>query len=609
LSCLAEQAKILIEDAEERDLGAKAFGERWARWLKCSLCEQQYHGVVLRALSWACWKTYVGRPEVDLSRRLAMSLVGNGLSQAKQCEEENAAAAADPSKKLPVDLELEKIRAAYRREQAEAARQAVEKSPVFPELKTAIAEYAKFSFRVHFPDPIRQVPGYDDIVFNTPEEDMLAVIKSQGLDRPAEGRANLLRRFREAVETDHERHQRDLVTQRAEIFRSLLERIGGANPGIKFQPYVKKMVAHATQEENRKRLQEKRIERRKCDVCPRAEEITAPRFLVCAGCKKKRYCSESCQEKDWLENGHKEQCMALSDLNCRVKPGCHFSERGYCDWCAETFCMDCEVGRIAPCANCGRFSCGSTQEHSYGPGGPCSAVTMCDTCGVSYCEECRDEYGAFGVLYCDACGTSYCEDCRPMAFCDICQNGFCCDDCRVVESCADCDTWFCADCDPVLKCNNCDKTICTKCSHGNEEIGIPHMCRDCERDAKALLRKELAKESGAYATLTARVAADEAGPWEARPWSFGERQALSLVVAGLPQPYLNEVFSIIGLGQTFPDGSFRVVDLPRGGFASLPVSVCDRAHQCIVALAKAADDEDAAHDALADRVGALEAKP
>ena len=92
-----------------------AFGERWARWLKCSLCEQQYHGIVLRALSWACWKTYVGRPEVDLSRRLAMSLVGDGLSQAKQCEEENAAAAADPSKKLPADLELEKIRAAYRR--------------------------------------------------------------------------------------------------------------------------------------------------------------------------------------------------------------------------------------------------------------------------------------------------------------------------------------------------------------------------------------------------------------------------------------------------------------------------------------------------------------
>ena len=55
---------------------------------------------------------------------------------------------------------------------------------------------------------------------------------------------------------------------------------------------------------------------------------------------------------------------------------------------------------------------------------------------------------------------------------------------------------------------------------------------------------------------------------EARPWSFGERQALSLVVAGLPQPYLNEVFSIIGLGQTFPDGD-RVVDLPRGHAACI----------------------------------------
>ena len=355
---------------------------------------------------------------------------------------------------------------------------------------------------------IRQVPD------NLPEEDMLAVIKSQGLDRPAEGRANLLRRFREAVEKDHVRHQRDFATQQTDKIESLVTSIVDANPGIKFKPYVQKMIPDATQEEHRKRRQGKRAERRKCQVCPRAEEITAPRFLVCAGCRKRRYCSESCQEKDWRENGHKDLCMALSDLNCRVTPGCHLSERGYCDWCAETFCMDCEVGRIAPCANCGRFSCGSTQEHSYGPGGPCSAVTLCDTCGISYCEECRDEYGAFGVLYCDACGTSYCEDCRPMAFCDICQNGFCCDDCRVVESCADCDTWFCADCDPVLKCINCDKTICTKCSHGNEEIGIPHMCRDCERDAKALLRKELAKTRR---TQRSRRASPRTRPGPGRP--------------------------------------------------------------------------------------------
>ena len=93
--------------------------------------------------------------------------------------------------------------------------------------------------------------------------------------------------------------------------------------------------------------------------------------------------------------------------------------------------------------------------------------------------------------------------------------------------------------------------VCTKCSYGNEEIGIPHMCRDC---VSAAIPADQAVYA-AYDTLKARVAADEAGPW-----SFGERQALSLVVAGLPQPYLKTVLTIIGLGQTFPDGSFRVVE-------------------------------------------------
>ena len=37
--------------------------EAWARWYTCSLCEQDYHGVVSCALGWACWKTYLGRPE------------------------------------------------------------------------------------------------------------------------------------------------------------------------------------------------------------------------------------------------------------------------------------------------------------------------------------------------------------------------------------------------------------------------------------------------------------------------------------------------------------------------------------------------------------------
>ena len=45
--------------------GNKALNERWRRWDTCSLCEQEYHGVVRCALGWACWKTYVGRPETD----------------------------------------------------------------------------------------------------------------------------------------------------------------------------------------------------------------------------------------------------------------------------------------------------------------------------------------------------------------------------------------------------------------------------------------------------------------------------------------------------------------------------------------------------------------
>ena len=62
VSCLAEQAKILVAEAEENNLGAKAFNERWARWDTCRLCEQQYHGVVgARSGGPAGRRTWVGR--------------------------------------------------------------------------------------------------------------------------------------------------------------------------------------------------------------------------------------------------------------------------------------------------------------------------------------------------------------------------------------------------------------------------------------------------------------------------------------------------------------------------------------------------------------------
>ena len=79
VSCLAEQAKILFAEAEEDNLGKDAINENFGRWYRCGLCKQEYHGVVSYALSWACWKTYVGRPEGDWARGAAMTLLGTGL--------------------------------------------------------------------------------------------------------------------------------------------------------------------------------------------------------------------------------------------------------------------------------------------------------------------------------------------------------------------------------------------------------------------------------------------------------------------------------------------------------------------------------------------------
>ena len=79
VSCLAEQVKILVAEAEENNVGAKAFDERWARWDKCGLCEQEYHGAVCGALGWACWKTYLGRPEGNKLRRASMQVLGQSL--------------------------------------------------------------------------------------------------------------------------------------------------------------------------------------------------------------------------------------------------------------------------------------------------------------------------------------------------------------------------------------------------------------------------------------------------------------------------------------------------------------------------------------------------
>ena len=77
VSCLARHA----QHADERALRG-AGGPGFVRWRTCGLCEQKYHGVVSCALGWACWKTYVGRPETDPARVIAMGLLGNALHYA-----------------------------------------------------------------------------------------------------------------------------------------------------------------------------------------------------------------------------------------------------------------------------------------------------------------------------------------------------------------------------------------------------------------------------------------------------------------------------------------------------------------------------------------------
>ena len=84
---LARQAKILRQEAEENNLGIKVRNERFRRWETCSLCEQNYHGVVRCALGWACWKTYLGRPETDQILFVAMNVLGRGLNDAKLYED------------------------------------------------------------------------------------------------------------------------------------------------------------------------------------------------------------------------------------------------------------------------------------------------------------------------------------------------------------------------------------------------------------------------------------------------------------------------------------------------------------------------------------------
>jgi tetratricopeptide (TPR) repeat protein len=98
----------LCDEAEENNLGDRVLYERWMRWDTCSLCEQQYHGVVRCALGWACWKTYVDRPETDWTGS-AINQLGNGLHAVGQNEDALSVMEAELSTLQRVGADKESI--------------------------------------------------------------------------------------------------------------------------------------------------------------------------------------------------------------------------------------------------------------------------------------------------------------------------------------------------------------------------------------------------------------------------------------------------------------------------------------------------------------------
>ena len=113
-SCLARQAKELVAEAEENNLGEDVLSERWERWETCSLCGLYFHSDVAHALGWACWKTYLGRPESDEFRKNSMVVLAWGLRCVGRYEEAVVICDAyrelnqrDPEKRMNVVMTLQ----------------------------------------------------------------------------------------------------------------------------------------------------------------------------------------------------------------------------------------------------------------------------------------------------------------------------------------------------------------------------------------------------------------------------------------------------------------------------------------------------------------------
>jgi len=98
-----------MDEAEQNNLGAKVLNARFERWHTCSLCEQDYYSAVRYALGWACWKTYVDRPEFDRIRGVAMGSLGIGLTFAYQHADALSVKEADISTMRRIDAPEQSI--------------------------------------------------------------------------------------------------------------------------------------------------------------------------------------------------------------------------------------------------------------------------------------------------------------------------------------------------------------------------------------------------------------------------------------------------------------------------------------------------------------------
>ena len=100
VSCLAEQAKILLAEAEEKNMDQVVKAKLWLRWQNCRLCGQLYNGVVGCALGWACWKTYGTADASDIF--YAEKLLGENAEKARRILGPTRGSVVDMFRDLPV---------------------------------------------------------------------------------------------------------------------------------------------------------------------------------------------------------------------------------------------------------------------------------------------------------------------------------------------------------------------------------------------------------------------------------------------------------------------------------------------------------------------------